>query len=213
MKATELLKQQHEEVKTMFQELEKSSAGQERRRLFEELATSLMAHDLIEREIFYPACEAEADINGLVGEALAEHEVMHFGLYQTDQAKNDGFSSRCSVLKEIVSHHVEEEEGELFPKIEKKIGKQRLEELGALMRERFHEASAEDYRGVLRESLQQAMNGLMSRSNGSSSRRKTSKKTAPKRSSGASSSSASSRSKSSAGGNGKKQSSRTQSAR
>ena len=36
-------------------------------------------------------------------------------------------------LKELLEHHIEEEEGELFPEATKLLGKSRLEELGLEM--------------------------------------------------------------------------------
>ena len=41
-----------------------------------------------------------------------------------------------TVLKENIEHHVQEEEGELFPNTKKKISKELLEQLGEEMEER-----------------------------------------------------------------------------
>ncbi|MNW15735.1 hypothetical protein D3C71_2143310 [compost metagenome] len=46
------------------------------------------------------------------------------------------FSGRVKVLKELIEHHLEEEEKEMFPKATKLLGKVRLEELGLQMEER-----------------------------------------------------------------------------
>jgi hemerythrin superfamily protein len=73
MNATELLKSQHREVESLFKRIEKAQEDSEKRELFEELAANLVAHDAIEREIFYPACEEEMGMNELLGEVLAEH--------------------------------------------------------------------------------------------------------------------------------------------
>ncbi|MEI9948386.1 MAG: hemerythrin domain-containing protein [Pseudomonadota bacterium] len=55
--AIDLLKTQHELVKTLFKRIEKASTRSAKTKFFDELAANLAAHDAIEREIFYPACE------------------------------------------------------------------------------------------------------------------------------------------------------------
>ena len=67
--AIELLKTQHEEVKTLFKRIEKASTRSAKTKLFDELAANLVAHDAIEREIFYPACEKGMGMTDLLGEA------------------------------------------------------------------------------------------------------------------------------------------------
>lgn len=154
MKATDLLKQQHSEVKALFSRIERAE-GRAAEPLFEELAGKIVGHDVIEREIFYPACEEALDEDDLLGEAVVEHGVVEFGLYQADRSRGrDDFESQCTVLKELILHHAEEEEKELFPKVEKAIAKDELERLGARMEERFEEVEqGEDFRALLRQSL------------------------------------------------------------
>ncbi len=85
MKATELLEQQHEEVKDLFERLEKGDGGADQKEIFEELAANLVAHDAIERHIFYPACEqSEWFLTDLLGEARYLREgdsLLRPGLY------------------------------------------------------------------------------------------------------------------------------------
>lgn len=160
--AVELLKEQHEEVKALFKKIEKASARSVKTKLFDELAANIVAHDAIEREIFYPACEEGMGMTDLLGEALVEHGLVEFGLYQADQARAEkDFSFKCKVLSEIIEHHVEEEEEEFFPKVEKALGDEKLEELGARMKERFEEAKAEDFRAPLYSNLKQVMAGAL----------------------------------------------------
>jgi hemerythrin superfamily protein len=159
--ATKLLTQQHEEVKALFKRIEKSKSRAEKTKLFEEVAANLVAHDAIEREIFYPACKRAMGMTDLLGEALVEHGVVEFSVYQADQAGKDDFDFKCKVLSELVEHHVKEEEDEFFPKVEKALGRDRLEQLGARMKERFEEAKAEDFRGPLAENLKQVLAGTI----------------------------------------------------
>jgi hemerythrin superfamily protein len=162
MKATELLKAQHREVEKLFKSIEKAKEDEEKQALFEELAANLVAHDGIEREIFYPACEEAMGMTELLGEALVEHGLVEFSLYQADQAQgDDDFEFKCTVLQEVVDHHVKEEEKEFFPKVEKALGKARLEELGEEMEQAFEAAKEEDFRTPLHRNLKQVLAGAV----------------------------------------------------
>lgn len=160
--AIDLLKEQHEEVKTLFKKIEKASTRAAKTKLFDQLAANLCAHDAIEREIFYPACERAMGMTDLLGEALVEHGFVEFGLYQADQARAEkDFAFKCQVLSEVVEHHVKEEEEDFFPKAQRALGKEQLIELGARMKERFEEAKAEDFRPPLYGNLKQVLAGVL----------------------------------------------------
>jgi hemerythrin superfamily protein len=180
MKATDLLKKQHKEVADLFEKIEKARDAAKKKPLFEELAGNLAAHDAIEREIFYPACEEKMGITDLLGEALVEHGVVEFSLFLADQALGeDDFDYKVTVLKEIVEHHVEEEEKEFFPKVEKALGDARLEELCLEMKARFEEAKAADFRGPLHENLRQVLEGVLEPAPAKSTKKPVAKKAAP----------------------------------
>jgi len=162
MKATDLLEQQHDDVNEMFKRLEASDGGARQKELFEELASNLVAHDAIERQIFYPACEKAMGMTDQLGEALVEHGVVEFMLYEADQAlgKKD-FKFKCIVLRETLEHHIEEEEDEFFPSVEKALGDERLEKLGAQMEQAFEAAREEDFRAPLHKNLKQVLAGAI----------------------------------------------------
>lgn len=162
MKATELLKKQHRDVKDLFKRIENTDDEETKIELFEELGANLVAHDAIEREIFYPACEEAMGMTDLLGEALVEHGLVEFSLYLADQAKGEeDFEYKCTALKEVIEHHVVEEEKSFFPKVERALGKARLEELSEEMQERFAEAVEEDFRTPLHANLKQVLAGAI----------------------------------------------------
>ena len=165
MKATDLLKRQHRDVETLFRALEGDQPDDSEERkaeIFEELAATLVAHDAIEREIFYPACEKALGLTDLLGESLVEHGVIEFSLYEADQAVGeDDFDFKVTVLKEMVEHHVKDEEKEFFPEVEKAIDSDQLEELGQRMEQRFSKARGEDFRPPLHENLRQVLEGTI----------------------------------------------------
>lgn len=190
MNAIELLQQQHDEVKELFSKIEKTDAANEKGRLFRELASKLVGHDGIEREIFYPACEEALGLTDELGEALVEHGVVEFCLYQADQAiGEDDFDYKVNVLKELLEHHIKEEEDEFFPKVKKALGDEKLEALGEELLDAFEDTQAEDYHQPLFENLRQVLIGALKpvapdaeeRAEGrrpSTSRRKAARKTA-----------------------------------
>ena len=135
--ATDLLKKQHRKVDRALSSLEKGNG--DAAALLEQVANDLAAHMAIEHEILYPAA-AEVD-SDLISEAFEEHAIAEIALKRCMAIEPEGeiFTARVTVLKEIIKHHVEEEEEELFPKLERKLGQARLEELGAEMKARFDE--------------------------------------------------------------------------
>lgn len=162
MNATELLTSQHREVSRLFKAIEATDSKAEKQKLFMELASNLVAHDGIERDIFYPACEEAFGMNDDLGEALVEHGFIEFGLYQSTEAlEEEDFDFKCKVLSELVEHHVEEEEKEFFPKVEKAMGSEALELLGEEMTEAFEDLRAEDFREPLYRNLREVFAGAI----------------------------------------------------
>jgi hemerythrin superfamily protein len=159
--ATTLLVKQHQLVKALFKKIESTPAHADKLELFEELARNLVAHDAIEREIFYPACEKALGMSDLLGESLVEHGVIEFCVYEADQATKEDFAFKCRVLGEMVLHHAREEETELLPRVQKTLGKAQLERLGKQMQERFERAKAQDFRAQVYDNLKQVLAGAV----------------------------------------------------
>ena len=134
MDAIELLESQHREVEDLFSEIEDAGDTAAKTALFEELADKLAIHAAIEEHHFYPAVKAERTEDILL-EALEEHlgiKRVLADLLKTD-ADDQTFDAKIKVLKETVSHHVEEEESDLFPKVRKLFDRERREALGQEM--------------------------------------------------------------------------------
>ena len=120
--ATTLLAKDHKDVKTLFRRYEKlakaGADGGERQELAGEICRMLTVHTTIEEEIFYPAVrEAEVD-ESLMDEAEVEHASAKDLIEQIQSMGPDDplYDAKVSVLGEYVNHHVEEEEGQIFPK-------------------------------------------------------------------------------------------------
>lgn len=133
MNAIELLEQQHKETKALLKKIEKAE-GEEKQKLFEEVADALAVHATIEEKEFYPATKS-ARTEELLEEAVEEHlSVKRLLADLLEMEPSDPqFDAKITVLQEQVLHHVEEEEGELFPKVKKLLSREQLEDLGAAM--------------------------------------------------------------------------------
>jgi hemerythrin superfamily protein len=150
MLATQLLEQQHREVEALFSKLEKK-AGQPDgvQELLEELANSLAAHMTIEQELLYPTVENLA--HDLIFESYEEHALAEIALKRllASDPRTEAFKARVTALKELIQHHVKEEESELFPTLEDQLDEKQLESLGQRMQERFEEVVAIGYASAL----------------------------------------------------------------
>jgi hemerythrin-like domain-containing protein len=139
MNAVDFLKQQHREVEDLFEQFENAGegAGKEKKQIFEQIREKLEMHTKLEEKLFYP--EAEEVDEDTVLEAYEEHDVVKGLLRKIAKTKpsDDSYDAKVCVLKEMVEHHVEEEEDELFPECEKDLGEERLEEIGMQMQEMF----------------------------------------------------------------------------
>lgn len=140
MKATDFLKKQHREVMKLFKEVENTEGPKERKRLMTDIASHLKVHTTIEEEIFYPAVKeiGTEKAEEMMLEAVEEHHVVDLVLEELPQVdpEADTFEAKMTVLKELIEHHVEEEQDEIFPMAERKLGKERISELGERLEER-----------------------------------------------------------------------------
>lgn len=144
MDAITLLKNDHDAVEKLLEELAQSTprAVKKRTELLEKIRVELKAHTTIEEEIFYPAFKAsgnQSDDDKMYFEALEEHraagDLVLPDLLATPVG-NEKFSGRAKVLKELVTHHADEEEKEMFPRAKKLLDKATLASLGEKMAKR-----------------------------------------------------------------------------
>jgi hypothetical protein len=148
--AIQLLKTQHEEAKKLFNRIE-AAEDEEKEELFEQLADALAVHTTIEEKHFYPATK-NARTEELLEEAVEEHlGAKRFIADLLEMSPEDAqFDAKVAVLKEMVEHHIEEEEGELFPKVQKMFKQDELEDLGVVMEDMAEDLKA---RGAPREAV------------------------------------------------------------
>jgi hemerythrin superfamily protein len=136
--AIAMLKADHRQVRTLFQQYEETSDPYLKQIIAEHVFAELTLHTLLEETIFYPALAELADAEGqqLVDGALQDHQRVSELVADLREDDNDEeFEVRFCELRDHVEQHVEEEETALFPKAEQSLG-EHLEEITALMQER-----------------------------------------------------------------------------
>jgi hemerythrin-like domain-containing protein len=138
MDAIALLKDDHKKVKELFKQYEAAGdkARQKKQRIAEQVFQELEVHTKLEEDIFYPAVQAKGtkDQKELVAEGIEEHHVVDvlIGELRALSPEHEQYDAKFKVLMENVEHHIEEEEGEMLPDAEKKLGKE-TEALGEQM--------------------------------------------------------------------------------
>jgi hemerythrin superfamily protein len=134
MNAIKLLKQQHREVEALFKQLEKARSARPRMKAFEQIADKLAVHATIEETHFYPSVKRRTTEEILL-ESVEEH--LGFKRVIADmldlEADDLTFEAKAKVLKDLVEHHVEEEEETLFPKVSKLVDDEEHEAIGEEM--------------------------------------------------------------------------------
>jgi hemerythrin superfamily protein len=136
MSAIDLLEEDHREVEEFFGEYEKLKDASDKQQLALKICMALQIHTMIEEEIFYPAAREAIEKSELIDEAIVEHASAKQLVAEIEDMEpgEELYDAKVKVLQEQVLHHVEEEEGELFPQVE--ASELDLEALGKKMAER-----------------------------------------------------------------------------
>jgi hemerythrin superfamily protein len=139
--AIKLLKADHDEVKSWFEEFEKTKSDSKKQKLATQICTALRVHTMIEEEIFYPACRDAGLEEDLMDEADVEHDGAKRLIEEIEAGGpgDDHWDAKVTVLGEMIKHHVKEEEQRdgMFAKAKK--ADLDLDELGAEMKARKDE--------------------------------------------------------------------------
>jgi hemerythrin superfamily protein len=132
-----LLTEDHRRVEELFGEFAESGDEATARTICDELTL----HTEIEETLVYPVMR-EVD-EEMTEEAIREHAQAKQLIQQIRTASGDELVDLMEELEAAIEHHVGEEEGEAFPKLEEQLGEERLEELGenAAEYQRTHRAA------------------------------------------------------------------------
>jgi hypothetical protein len=116
----QILRDDHKKVKQLFKEFEDAKSEKQKKRIVSEAILELKIHTAVEEEIFYPAVAEQADEEEdqlLVDEAIEEHAAAKRLMEELEgmEPGQERYDAKFIVLSEMVKHHIEEEEAEMFP--------------------------------------------------------------------------------------------------
>jgi hemerythrin-like domain-containing protein len=121
----DVLKREHREIKKLLKTTEKEPGH------FQELADELTRHTKAEEKAFYEQIKNEESTHQMVLEGYEEHHVVEMLMKEMKKLKagTDQWQAKLKVMSENVEHHIEEEEGEMFPEAKKVLGRERAMEI------------------------------------------------------------------------------------
>ncbi len=133
-----LLKADHKAIRKLFREFAAAgeNATQKKADLVARIIELLTVHTYIENEVMYPEVRRLLpDVEDDILESYEEHHVADVLVTELYGMKADAerFDAKTTVLIENVTHHIEEEEEEWFPKVRAGLGRKQLAELGERM--------------------------------------------------------------------------------
>ena len=157
MDAIELLRKDHEKVTELFRRFNggggltgivKRVTGnvpeRQRRQAADQICRELDVHALIEEEVFYPGVRSLNDdrLNAMLSEAFKEHATVkrQVAMLRNGIGRDHDLQSKMNELQSCVDHHVREEEGEMFPRVELLMDAPRRDELGSELEARKQDA-------------------------------------------------------------------------
>ena len=142
MKVTVYLRNEHENLKSLFNKYKKPSIrnANGKKELFNDIRKEIQLHSQMEIEIFYPALSGTSSTTAvdLVATAIQEHEAIENSLQELDNMApaDRAFDTKMTALMDAVTGHIEKEEEEIFEEARKTLPEFRLEELGLEMEDR-----------------------------------------------------------------------------
>jgi hemerythrin superfamily protein len=145
-----LLKEDHKRIRQLFKEFEQAGKGARvhKGKIVDQILEELTVHTYLENELMYPAVRnAVPDLEDEVLESYEEHHVadllcMELAVMSPD---DEHFDAKTTVLIETVTHHIDEEEQEWFPKVRESMGRKELQQLGEAMIAKRDDAPRKPY--------------------------------------------------------------------
>ena len=132
MNGLELLKEDHRKVQELFERVKATENERQRKQLYMKIKTELETHTYIEEQVLYAALKKYEEFKEIALEAIEEHSQVKTLLRDIGrlQEGSELFEPKLMVLIEGVNHHIEKEEGEMFPQVEGRFSEEQLEEMG-----------------------------------------------------------------------------------
>jgi hemerythrin-like domain-containing protein len=133
----EMLERDHRRLEELLEKGEKTTdrGGKTRAAVLQQLTSALVVHELIEENVLYPALKPHRDAREVVLEGYQEHHVADVLVRELERLPTDDerWGATFKVLKENIEHHIEEEEGDMFPTARSVLDREQLESIGLRM--------------------------------------------------------------------------------
>ncbi len=127
------LRHEHNQIKDILVKMSETTNSAQiiRDNLLLKLRQILIPHIKAEENVLYSALKSNSQSHQITLEAMEEHHVvsMVFQELENTPSTQDTYRAKCKVLLELLEHHIEEEEAELFDSAEEVLGKEGLEKL------------------------------------------------------------------------------------
>ncbi len=117
-----LLKRDHRNVKSLFREFEKRNGDVQKQKIAERIIEELSLHASIEEQLVYPLLRVrDPKSKDRVLEALEEHHLAKTTLAELDamSTADERYDAKMTVLAESIRHHIEEEESQVLPRLQR----------------------------------------------------------------------------------------------
>jgi len=127
------LQAEHDEVQDLLKKLTKSEDGREQKSLLNQIKQALVPHTKAEEEVVYTPIsvlsEEKAKIDS--AEGFTEHALASATLMQLDKLTPNSpeFKASAKVLKELIDHHIEEEERNIWSQVKENFSDEQREQM------------------------------------------------------------------------------------
>jgi len=130
-----ILKDDHKRVRALFKKFQDSSpnAHTARAKIVDDIIQELTVHTYVENEVMYPQVRALVpELEQDVLESYEEHHVADLLVMELMALAPEAehFQAKTTVLIENVTHHMDEEENDWFPKVRSALGRKQLTDIG-----------------------------------------------------------------------------------
>ena len=129
----EVLTEDHREVEQLFEQAQAAASGEMRRELADQIIAELVRHSVAEEQYLYPAVRQHLeDGDERADHEIAEHQEAEELMKEIEKldAEDPELGPKLATLETDIKHHVAEEEGDVFPALQEKMGAGELVELG-----------------------------------------------------------------------------------
>jgi hemerythrin superfamily protein len=138
MDVVKLIRQDHRFVRSLFRKFRGADRRTQKQKLGQQIIEELSVHAVVEEQLVYPLLrEREKRLEAPVLDALEEHHAMKLVLAELDRMtpEDERYEAKLHVVQEAVEMHIEEEESQLLPRLEKLFDRDERRELGGQMSE------------------------------------------------------------------------------